>query len=225
MQSRCGPPIRTSSSIANGLPTRSPIARLRSPTLSTMASSVMPRRWSATGPASTCRERATRSSSYRQQRKGFGGVSAAGCLQVEGRLDLNGYLYGGLVDNESGVLLSVPNSQQMDLESAEALVLNTGAASAATDYTGTPLVTPAGLWLTFYVPRDEACFAGTTPIESNSCSAETNATVKVAGTSAMNIRGVITRRRSKSASEETAPLTRSTGRSWAGRSNGVAVRP
>ena len=114
-----------------------------------------------------------------------------GAYKFEGGLDVNGYLYGGLVDSESGVLLSAPNSQQMDLESAEALVLNTGAASAAMDYTGTPMVTPAGLWLTFYVPRDDACFAGATPIESKSCSAETNATVKVAGTSAMNIRGVI----------------------------------
>ena len=117
-----------------------------------------------------------------------------GAYLFEGGMDVNGYIYGGLVPTERGVVLSIPNDQEIDMESAEAIVLNTGTTQPAVDFDSpenevdtVPGADP-GLIITFYVPRDEACFSGDrTPLE---CSAK-NATVKLAGTSAMNISGVI----------------------------------
>ena len=54
--------------------------------------------------------------------------------------------------------------------------------------------TPDELMLTFYVPRDESCFqapGSPIPIDSKVCSADTNATIKLAGTGALNIAGAI----------------------------------
>jgi hypothetical protein len=123
-----------------------------------------------------------------------------GAYLFEGGLDVGngGYVYGGLVSSERGVLLSMPPSEQMDLEAATEIVLNTAVSGPAVDWTGREIISdpPENMMITFYVPRDPNCFSGgdpTLPINSNSCSANpvNDADIKLAGTGELNIAGVI----------------------------------
>jgi hypothetical protein len=123
-----------------------------------------------------------------------------GVYRFDGGLDVSGYLLGGLIDNQPGVLLSVPDGEDLDLESAEQIALNLGdegcvdgscGVTPASDFAAppNPMVADDGLVMTIYVPRDASCFNGTVPQE---CDNEPqNATVKLAGTAGMEIGGVI----------------------------------
>jgi hypothetical protein len=116
---------------------------------------------------------------------------------------IRGSLLGGLIDNQSGVVIQVPQTKSLDANNAVNFLLNAGGiscnsdscrATAAIDFSGQQVKTTEGLALTIEVPRDNACFNGTDPYDdaaSFGCSINTNTTVGLAGSGRIAVGGVI----------------------------------
>lgn len=115
-----------------------------------------------------------------------------GAFKFEGGMDVGGWLYGGLVANQPGVILYIPSDEELDANNAEAMVLNT-AATAPQDWSDPPadMVNDKGLMVTIYSPRIEACFNGTIPIECPKEEDKNEPDIKLAGQSELSIKGVV----------------------------------
>jgi hypothetical protein len=112
-------------------------------------------------------------------------------------LDISGTLIGGNVTGAQGVILIVPNDQDIALNNAKKVSLNAGPDSCTTDACrsgpaldadGTELRTPEGLILSIEVPRMAACFSGMTPL-NNSCAG--SSVVSMPGNGDLRIGGVV----------------------------------
>jgi hypothetical protein len=109
-------------------------------------------------------------------------------------------LAGGLISNQPGVVLVVPQDRDIDANNAENFLLNAGRetcsadacrATPAVDFAGNQVKTVGGLTLTIEVPRDEDCFSGVTPIITPSCDVNQTTTVGIAGNGRLVVGGVI----------------------------------
>ncbi len=114
-------------------------------------------------------------------------------------LDIGGTLMGGLVGDEPGVVLVIPQVSDFAGNNSVAIMLNLGdetctadscRANPAIDWAGNEVKTPAGLVITVEVPRDERCFSGTTPIDEPKCTTDNN-TINLPGNGQLAIAGVI----------------------------------
>lgn len=125
-----------------------------------------------------------------------------GAYSFPAGMKIGGSLYGGLISSRPGVVLVFPEGQTLlNANNAMNFVLNYGSqgctfqtscqASPATDWAGKPVVTPAGLVITIEVRRDGACFSGTNPIISASCSTNQDSTIALAGKGQLAVAGVI----------------------------------
>lgn len=122
-----------------------------------------------------------------------------GAYLFKSGLSVQGLLGGGLISNQEGVVLYLPESGTKTLAANNAvdLVLNMGGASCtsdgcraspAIDWAGQPVKTPDGLLLTIEVARDPSCFSGTTPVV---CATSSNRTVNLPGNGNVALAGVI----------------------------------
>jgi hypothetical protein len=126
-----------------------------------------------------------------------------GAYSFPNGMTIRGSLLGGLISNQSGVVLLVPQTKALDANNAVNVLLNAGGvscnddscrATAAVDFAGQQVKTTEGLVLTIEVTRDDACFNGTDPYNdaaSHGCSINTNTTVGLAGSGQLTIGGVI----------------------------------
>jgi hypothetical protein len=127
-----------------------------------------------------------------------------GAYSFPGGVLVRGTLAGGLISNQPGVVLVVPQTQVLDANSAENFLINSGAdtcssdacrASAAVDFALAPVKTPQGLIISLEVlDRDSDCFVGTDPVDENlysACTVAQNNTVGLAGGGKLAISGVI----------------------------------
>jgi hypothetical protein len=117
-------------------------------------------------------------------------------------ITVGGTLMGGLVANEPGVVLVVPQTADFAGNNSVAILLNQGnedctqngcRATAAVDWSGEVVATPDGLVLTIEVPRDPAndiCFDGVTPQNVNACT-NGNSTLNLPGNGNLSVSGVV----------------------------------
>jgi hypothetical protein len=115
---------------------------------------------------------------------------------------VTGTLLGGLVANEPGVVLVVPQDADFTGNNSVAIVLNQGneacdanecRAAPAVDWSGDEVVSPDGLGLTIQIPRDptsDICFDGVTPLNVKACTTGNN-TLNLPGNGNLSISGVI----------------------------------
>ena len=133
-----------------------------------------------------------------------GGPSVAylmpGAYSFPQGMKMHGTLGGGLISNEPGIVMVLPQDQIIDSNNAVNFLLNAGGescnadgcrASPAVDSAGTTIQTPAGLTITIEVTRDDDCFSGLTPIINAACSVNQNHTVNLAGTGTLRIGGIL----------------------------------
>ncbi len=118
-------------------------------------------------------------------------------------MTIRGSLLGGLISNQQGVVLVIPQSEDVSANNAVNFLLNAGnqgctvdtcRASAAIDHAGNPVVTTEGLILTIEVTRDNSCFNGTDPWDdanAHGCNITGNTTLNLAGNGSLGIGGVI----------------------------------
>ncbi len=133
-----------------------------------------------------------------------GATGPSGAFFFDQGIDVrqNSKLLGGLISNQRGVVLVVPQAQTATLNAADAVWLNKGGSACssnscralpALDASGAEMKTPAGLVITFEVkpgPADlAACFSGTTPLAC-SRSPEPN-TLRMPGNGQLFVAGVI----------------------------------
>jgi hypothetical protein len=126
-----------------------------------------------------------------------------GAYSFPSGMTIHGSLLGGLISNQPGVVVVVPQTQAIDANNAVNVILNAGdfscstdpcRASAAIDFAGQPVKTTDGLALTIEVTRDNSCFNGTDPYDdanSHGCNVTGNTTVGLAGSGTIGIGGVI----------------------------------
>ena len=117
-------------------------------------------------------------------------------------ISVTGTLLGGLVANEPGVVLVVPQDANFTGNNSVAIILNQGneacdanecRAAPAEDWSGDAVVSPDGLGLTIQIPRDptnDICFDDVTPLNVNACTNGNN-TLNLPGTGNLSISGVI----------------------------------
>ena len=114
-------------------------------------------------------------------------------------LDIGGRLMGGLVSDEPGVVLVVPQEADLAGNNSVAMVLNQGdegctardcRATPAVDWAGQTVESPEGLMLTIEVPRDETCFSDATPLDVDQCTTSNN-TVNIPGNGNLSIWGIL----------------------------------
>jgi Flp pilus assembly protein TadG len=114
-------------------------------------------------------------------------------------IDIGGRLMGGLISDEPGVVLVVPQDAELAANNSVAMVLNQGdescaandcRAAPAVDWAGQAVKSPEGLMLTIEVPRDEACFSGTTPLDVATCTTA-NSTVNIPGNGNLAVWGIV----------------------------------
>jgi hypothetical protein len=130
-----------------------------------------------------------------------GGPSVAyllpGAYRFDGGLDVRGSLLGGLISNQPGVVLVVPQDQTFTGNNAVRIWLNRGAetcssdtcrASAAIDWSGNQVKTVDDLILSIEVPRDNGCFSGNTP---HLCSDNQNDALRLPGNGQLAVAGII----------------------------------
>ena len=127
-----------------------------------------------------------------------------GAFSFPNGLVVRGSLAGGLISNQPGVVLVIPQSKVFDANNALNFILNSGAdgcstdgcrASAAIDFAGAQVKTPQGLVLTIEVlDKDVDCFVGTDPVDESNvpqCTVAQNKTVGIAGGGKLAIGGVL----------------------------------
>lgn len=114
-------------------------------------------------------------------------------------VDIGGRLMGGLISNEPGVVLVIPQDSDLAGNNSVAMILNQGdegcaandcRADPAIDWAGEAVRSPEGLMLTIEVPRDEACFSGTTPLDVDRCTTD-NDTINIPGNGNLAVWGVV----------------------------------
>jgi hypothetical protein len=127
-----------------------------------------------------------------------------GAFSFPNGLVVRGTLAGGLISNQHGVVLVIPQTQILDANNAQSFILNSGAdacstdacrATAAIDFANAQVKTPQGLVLTIEVlDKDPDCFAGTDPVDASNvpqCTVAQNKTVGIAGGGKLAIGGVL----------------------------------
>jgi hypothetical protein len=114
-------------------------------------------------------------------------------------LDVGGTLMGGLIDDENGVVLVLPQEADLAGNNSVAIVLNQGSegctlqscrSEPAIDWAGSEVTSSEGLMLTIEVIRDEACFSGSTALNVQSCTTGNN-TINLPGNGNLAIAGVV----------------------------------
>jgi len=122
-----------------------------------------------------------------------------GAYRFDRGIDVRTSLFGGLVAGRQGVVMVIPQSQDLTANNAAHFWINIGsegcAASAcraapAVDLAGNQVVTsaPGSLTISIEVTRDSSCFSGTTP---RLCSDNQNTTLSMPGNGQMQVAGVI----------------------------------
>jgi hypothetical protein len=116
-------------------------------------------------------------------------------------LTVGGTLMGGLVSNEPGVVLVIPQDADFSGNNSVAIVLNQGdescdedscRAAPAIDWLDQEVASPDGLVLSIEVPPDPQCFAAdlTTPLDVDKCTTM-NSTINLPGNGNLSIAGVV----------------------------------
>ena len=116
-------------------------------------------------------------------------------------IDIGGTLMGGLITDEPGVVLVVPQDADFAGNNSVAIKLNQGDESCsadacrsapALDWSGTQVISSEGLLQTIQVPPDPQCFDtdGTTPLDVNQCTTGNN-TINLPGNGNLAIAGVV----------------------------------
>jgi hypothetical protein len=127
-----------------------------------------------------------------------------GAFSFPNGLVIRGTLAGGMISNQPGVVLVIPQTKTFDANTAQNFILNSGAdtcsadgcrSSAAVDFASAQVKTPQGLVLTIEVlDKDADCFVGTDPVDESSvpqCTVAQNKTVGIAGGGKLAIAGVL----------------------------------
>jgi hypothetical protein len=115
---------------------------------------------------------------------------------------IRGTLTGGLISNQPGIVISLPESGTVTFgaQNAQNVVLNFGSetcasdtcrAAPAVDAGGTQIKTPQGLTISMEVARDSNCFSGTTPTNAGSCNVNSNRSINLAGSGRLLIGGIL----------------------------------
>jgi len=114
-------------------------------------------------------------------------------------VSVGGTLLGGLVRDEPGVVLVIPQDADFAGNNSVALVLNQGdetcaadscRALPAIDWAGQEVKSPEGLLLTLEVTRDPQCYSGTTPLDVAQCTTGNN-TLNLPGNGNLAVAGVV----------------------------------
>jgi len=115
---------------------------------------------------------------------------------------IGGTLLGGLVADEPGVVLVIPQDADFAGNNSQAIRLNQGneacdandcRAEPAVDWSGDEVATPDGLAITLQVPRDpdnDICFDDVTPLDVVACTNGNN-TLNLPGNGNLSIAGVV----------------------------------
>ena len=121
-----------------------------------------------------------------------------GAYRFDDGMKLGGRLAGGMIDSKPGVVLVFALGTTLDPNNTVSFTMNTGSATCdpdscraqpARDAKDVEVKTPEGLTITIEVPRDDSCFSGTDPVNTNAC--DGYKTVTLGGSGSLNVAGVI----------------------------------